>query len=86
LADTVREFDAARPTGTGFLFDALSSNALLDAVRRAVAAFARPELWSALVKNAMTEDFSWDASAREYATLYKKILRPQAPRPSRRSR
>src|SRR6266446_1030616 len=86
LADTVREFDAARPTGTGFLFDALSSNALLDAVRRAAAAFARPELWSALVKNAMTEDFSWDASAREYATLYKKILRPQAARPSRRSR
>jgi starch synthase len=86
LADTVREFDAARPSGTGFLFDALSSNALLDAVRRAAAAFARPELWSALVKNAMTEDFSWDASAREYATLYKKILRPQAARPSRRSR
>jgi len=86
LADTVREFDAARPTGTGFLFDALSSTALLDAVRRAAAAFARPELWSALVKNAMTEDFSWDASAREYVTLYKKIFRPQAARPSRRSR
>jgi glycogen synthase len=34
----------------------------------------------------MTEDFSWDASAREYAALYKKILRPQAARPSRRSR
>ena len=53
---------------------------------RAAAAFQRPELWGALVKNAMTEDFSWDTSAREYATLYKKVLRPQAARPSRRSR
>ena len=86
LADTVTEFDAVRRTGTGFLFDALSADELLGAVRRAAAVWERPELWGALVKNAMTEDFSWDASAREYATLYRKILRPQAARPSRRSR
>jgi starch synthase len=86
LADTVTEFDPARRTGTGFLFGEFSAEALLDAVRRAVAAFRRPEIWSALVKNAMTEDFSWDASAREYAQLYKKVLRPQGARPSRRSR
>jgi starch synthase len=86
LADTVTEFDPARRTGTGFLFDALSADALLDAVRRAAAAFGRPELWGALVKNAMTEDFSWDASAREYAQLYRKVLRPQGARQSRRSR
>ena len=86
LADTVTEFDAVRRTGTGFLFDALSADELLGAVRRAAAVWERPELWEALVMNAMTEDFSWDASAREYATLYRKVLRPQAARPSRRSR
>jgi starch synthase len=85
LTDTVTEFDPARRTGTGFLFDEFSADALLDAVRRAVAAFRRPENWSVLVRNAMTEDFSWDASAREYAQLYKKVLRPQGARPSRRS-
>jgi starch synthase len=85
LADTVTEFDPARRTGTGFLFDAFSADALLDAVRRAAAAFRRPELWGALVKNAMTEDFSWDASARAYVQLYKKVLRPQGARASRRS-
>jgi len=86
LADTVTEFDPARRTGTGFLFDEFSADALLDAVRRAAAAFHRPELWGTLVKNAMTEDFSWDASAREYAQLYRKVLRPPGPRPSRRLR
>ena len=34
-----------------------------------------PPLWKALVKNAMAEDFSWEASAREYATLYAKALK-----------
>jgi starch synthase len=86
LADTVTEFDVVRRTGSGFLFDALSVDALLGAVRRATTAFSRPELWGALVRNAMTEDFSWDVSAREYAQLYKKVLRPQGARPSRRSR
>ena len=86
LADTVTEFDPARRAGTGFLFDAFGVEAMQEAIQRAVSAFRRPEHWSALVRNGMTEDFSWDASAREYALLYKKALRPAAPRPSRRSR
>ncbi|HTY77103.1 MAG TPA: glycogen synthase GlgA [Candidatus Bathyarchaeia archaeon] len=86
LADTVKEFDATRRSGTGFLWDAFEADAMVDAVRRAAGAHRRPELWSALVRNGMTEDFSWDASAREYALLYKKVLRPAGPRPSRRSR
>jgi glycogen synthase len=32
------------------------------------------------VKNAMAEDFSWDASAREYATLYRKALKARSAR------
>jgi starch synthase len=86
LADTVKEFDATRRAGTGFLFDEFQTGAMLEAIRRAVTVFRRPDLWSALVRNGMTEDFSWDASAREYALLYKKALRPAGPKPSRRSR
>ena len=59
---------------------------MLEAIRRAAGAYRRPELWSVLVRNGMTEDFSLDASAREYALLYKKVLRPAGSRPSRRSR
>ena len=79
LADTVTELDPARRSGTGFIFDAFAVEALVDAVRRAAAAYRQPALWKALVKNAMTEDFSWEASAREYATLYGKALKPGAP-------
>jgi len=80
LADTVTEFDPARRSGTGFIFDAFAVEALTDAVRRAAAAYRQPPLWKALVKNAMAEDFSWEASAREYATLYGKALKVKSAR------
>jgi starch synthase len=70
LADTVRPFDAARGTGTGFLFRDYDVNALLAEVREALAAFARPPEWARLRANAMAEDFSWEAAARRYVELY----------------
>jgi starch synthase len=80
LADTVTEFDPARRSGTGFVFDAFTPDALLAAVRRAASTYRQPPLWKALVRNAMAEDFSWDASAREYVTLYRKALRARSAR------
>ena len=80
LADTVREVDPRRRTGTGFLFDAFAAEPLVEAVGRAAAARRDPALWSAIVRNAMAEDFSWDASAREYVTLYRKALKARANR------
>jgi starch synthase len=80
LADTVTEFDPARRSGTGFVFDGFTPDALLDAVRRAASTYRQPPLWKALVRNAMAEDFSWDASAREYVTLYRKALRARSAR------
>lgn len=80
LADTVTEFDPARRTGTGFVFDAFTPDALLGAMRRAAAAYRQPSSWKALVRNAMAEDFSWDASAREYVTLYRKALKARSVR------
>jgi starch synthase len=84
LADTVAEFDPARRTGTGFLFDTFTADALLAAVRRAAATYRQPVVWRALVHNAMAKDFSWDASAREYVTLYRKALKARGAREPRR--
>jgi starch synthase len=80
LADTVTEFDPARRTGTGFIFDVFEVEAMLDALRRAASAYRQPTLWKALVKDAMSEDFSWEASAREYVTLYGKALKARSAR------
>ncbi len=75
LVDTVKEFDPATLAGTGFGFEGFSVEALAGAVRRALATYRQPERWRQLVLNGMAEDFSWEASAREYVTLYRKALK-----------
>jgi len=80
LADTVREFDPDRQTGTGFLFDGFAIEDLAGAVERATAVFRQPAVWRALVRQAITEDFSWDASAREYVALYRKAMKAPSDR------
>ncbi|MBI4609687.1 MAG: glycogen synthase GlgA [Candidatus Rokubacteria bacterium] len=75
LVDTVKEFQPETGAGTGFGFQGFTAAALVDAVRRALAAYRQPERWRRLVRNGMAEDFSWEASAREYVTLYRKALK-----------
>ncbi len=60
--------------GTGFVFDEYKGKRMLDAVTRALKLYkANPRAWSKLVQNAMSKDFSWTASAKEYRKLYKKL-------------
>jgi starch synthase len=73
LVDTVAHFDPARGTGTGFVFRDYDVNGLLWAVDEARAAFSRRQDWSRLRANAMAADFSWEASARRYAELYRSL-------------
>ena len=61
--------------GTGFKFQDYTGAALLNCVKDAVAAYADPELWQAMVKRGMLKDFSWQTSARAYSELYRDLLR-----------
>jgi starch synthase len=74
LKDTVEEFDPETGKGTGFLLGPYESGALLQAVDRALTLFRRRELWSVVMKNAMSTDFSWDRSAQAYLALYERLL------------
>lgn len=56
--------------GNGFTFAPYSAWELLNAVKRAVAAYRDRDGWNALVKRVMEVDFSWDKSAKEYISLY----------------
>jgi len=81
LADTVVGADSASPadgSATGFTFDDESPQALLAAIERAIGLFGAPFSWRRLMRRAMTRDFSWEASARQYLALYL-ALRPDLP-------
>ena len=76
LADTVVDVSPsslAAETATGFVFDAYTTAALLEAVQRAVAAFAQPDVWGRLVQHGMRQDFSWTRSAQDYVRLYERL-------------
>jgi len=74
LADTVtnlnKKYNNAKQA-TGFVMQSTSSDALYDEIIRAINAYQNPELWNAIVQNAMKKDFSWKRSANDYLKLYK---------------
>lgn len=74
LADTVKEFDPSSFEGNGFGFYDYSPEELFKTLKRAIKAYEDPRTWSRIVLNAMEEDFSWKASARNYLAVYEKIL------------
>lgn len=77
LADSVTdatEENITQGTATGFVFDDYSPEAMMGALRRALAAYEKKPLWRQLQRTGMAQDFSWDASARQYVELFENML------------
>lgn len=77
LADTIidaNEAAIAAEVATGFQFFPVTPDALREALRRAIRAFADPKLWERLQNRGMKADVSWDRSALRYASLYAELL------------
>jgi len=72
LYDTVRNYDPTTGSGTGFTFDEYSAQTLLSTLQRALDVYQDREAWRRMQLAGMREDFSWDASAREYVTMYER--------------
>jgi len=70
LYDTVRNFDPRTGDGTGFTFDDYSPQALLNTLRWALGVYPDRAAWQRLQRAGMAQDFSWDASARQYVKVY----------------
>jgi len=75
LAETIIDYNADKENGNGFSFAEFSSDAMLDAIDRAVYVYSNcPDVWQTLVRRAMKMDFSWDSSAKKYEELYKHTI------------
>ncbi len=68
LADTVRD------GMTGFCFEEFSTQGAGQALRRALEAWQEEASWRQLMVNAMSQDFSWEASAAKYEEAYRLAL------------
>lgn len=74
LDDTVTPFDPTTGAGNGFKFAEATAEALLAAVREALACYRDRPLWRRLVLNGMAADFSWARSAGEYVQVYRRAI------------
>lgn len=76
LADTVENYDNGdADRGTGFVFTWQTASAVAGTLNWAVETYYnRKDAWKRMQVRAMSTDFSWDKSAREYITLYQRAI------------
>ncbi len=75
LADTVENYDPRSGTGTGFVFDEMTPEAIYGTTEWAVSTwFDEPERFDAMRRGAMSRHFSWEDSSAEYSSLYSSLV------------
>jgi len=74
LADTITDYRETSEEGNGFVFDEVSPQELLAAIKRAIHVYRNKELWNKLVSKIMQLDFSWKSSALRYIELYRQAV------------
>jgi len=76
LADTIEDAlpkSLAKNTATGVSFKHATPGALLEAIKRTMLLYNDKKSWKKIQLAAMSKDFSWQNSARQYLDLYNEI-------------
>lgn len=60
-----------------FALREFSSEALIEAIERALVVFKDKRTWGSIVKNGMEGDYSWKESAAQYTEIYKKLAKEE---------
>jgi starch synthase len=68
LADTIED------GVTGFLFDDYTPDDFMRGAARALAQYADIPGWKAMLREAMTREFSWQRSEARYLQVYRRVL------------
>ena len=72
LADSI--VDVKQSGGFGYVFEEYNAHDMLFALKQAVEDYKNKPMWKKLVKKAMTTDFSWNRSAKDYTALYDSLI------------
>ena len=74
LKDTVEPYNEFEKTGTGFSFTNYNAHEMMATVRYAERIYYdRKRDWNKMVERAMSQDFSWGNSAKQYEELYESM-------------
>lgn len=81
LIDTVADIakGETQGVGRGFVLEEISQKGLSNAVKRALALFAKDQVeWNGIASANAKLDFSWKQSAKSYVNLFKSLLRKRS--------
>lgn len=67
--------DTVRHNETGFIFEKAHHMSLMGAVKNAIKVYGDKEAWQKIQLAGMAQDFSWEASARDYLKLYLSLVK-----------
>jgi len=73
LKDTIRAFDKYTGEGNGFTFSHYNAHDMFYTIKRALGMYHDIPVWRKVVENAMTSDYSWQHSAKQYIGLYQRL-------------
>ncbi|MDD4957041.1 MAG: glycogen synthase GlgA [Candidatus Omnitrophica bacterium] len=76
LDDVIVDFDEEEERSNGIKFGPADEKSLLKAIKRAHQLYRDKDAWHGLVMRAMSCDFSWENSAKQYIELYRHMLNP----------
>ena len=75
LVDTIESYNEYEKLGNGFSFKNFNAHDMMHSIRYALHTYKFDSVsWDKLIKNAMSEDFSWKKSALQYKEIYKGLL------------
>lgn len=75
LKDTVVPYNEYTGEGNGFSFTNYNADDMLFTIERAVDFYRNREIWGRIMKKAMSDDFSWRASAQRYTDIYETLAK-----------
>ena len=75
LKDSVKPYNKFTKEGTGFSFANFNAEELLGCIDLCLDTYRNKDDWNILVKNAISEDLSWNKSANTYRALYRSLIR-----------
>lgn len=75
LRDSVPAYNKYEETGVGFSFANINADEFREAIEKALTIYwEEPESFAGIRQRAMTKDFSWDRSSRQYIELYQSLF------------
>lgn len=75
LRDSIRNYTQSTKQANGFTFDNYSANEMVTSINRALTIYYEDKkTWQKLMIHAISNDFSWEQSAKQYLVVYKKLM------------